>query len=52
MMGGANESYQVMRYIKNKQIETVLTKVALKDLTAAIDRVTKGVSVGELLVTR
>lgn len=51
MMGGAEESYQVIQYIKNKQIKPVITKVALKDMIGAVEKMTKDGFVGKLVVT-
>ena len=50
MMGGWDESYQVMQYIRDKRIKPIITKVALRELPGVITGMTRDVFVGKLVV--
>lgn len=49
-MGGWDESYQVMRYIRDRQIKPIITKVALRELPEVITGMTQDAFVGKLVV--
>jgi propanol-preferring alcohol dehydrogenase len=50
MMGGWEDSYQVLQYIRDKRIEPIVTKVALRKLPEAIGKMCQDTFVGKLVV--